>query len=246
MIPYLFVGVGGFSLVLFLIKRDKYSSVLAISLKTITSICFVIVGVASLYTIEGKSLVTNLLIILGLVFGLIGDIVLDFKIYFKGLGREFDSDLLTYFGMISFGLGHILYISGSFIEVMDLWVYLLISLGAGAILIILILLLSIKVMKMNYNIFLIPSGLYGFLLASFVVFSIFRLVNYQDLKSIFLMMGSVFFIISDLILSMTYFSKESDYQKDGILNPESRFMISTNHITYYIAQFLIAICILFV
>jgi hypothetical protein len=45
---------------------------------------------------------------------------------------------------------------------------------------------------------------------------------------------------------MTYFSKESDYQKDGILNPESRFMISANHITYYIAQFLIAICILFI
>lgn len=246
MIPYLFIGVGVLSLILFLIKRDKYSSVLAISLKTCTSICFLIVGITSLYTIEGQSLVTNLLIILGLVFGLIGDIVLDFKIYFKGLGREFDSDVLTYFGMISFGIGHILYISGSFIEVMDLWIYLLISLGVGALLITLIILLSIKVMKMNYGKFLIPSILYGFLLASFVVFSIFRIVYYLDTKGILLMLGSIFFIISDLILSMTYFSKESDYQKDGILNPESRFMISANHITYYIAQFLIAICILFI
>ena len=246
MIPYLFIGVGVLSLILFLIKRDKYSSVLAIILKTITSICFVIVGVSSLYTIDGNSLTTNLFIILGLVFGLIGDIVLDFKIYFRGLGREFDSNMLTYFGMISFGFGHILYICGSFIEVMDLWVYLLISLGIGAILIVLIILLSTKVMKMNYGIFLVPSLLYGFLLASFVSFSIFRMVYYPNAKSILLMIGSVFFIISDLVLSMTYFSKEEDYKKDGILNPESRFMISINHITYYIAQFLIAICILFI
>jgi hypothetical protein len=74
---------------------------------------------------------------------------------------------------------------------------------------------------------------------------IFILINNNSLTNVLLIIGSILFILSDLVLSMTYFSKEEDYKKEGILNPESRFMISLNHILYYGAQFFIAISILF-
>ena len=48
--------------------------------------------------------------------------------------------------------------------------------------------------------------------------------------------GGVFFAISDLILSGTYFSTGKDRPVDVI----------TNHATYYIAQFIIASSILFI
>ena len=51
-----------------------------------------------------------------------------------------------------------------------------------------------------------------------------------------LFVGGVFFLISDLILSGTYFGEGKDRPVD----------IVTNHMTYYIAQYLIALSIAFV
>lgn len=243
--PYLFIGCGVLFLGIFLFFRDKKGSFLAIFFKTLTSLMFVFVALFSLKQI-GVNTTSIVLIIIGLCFGMIGDVLLDLKVCMKSLDEPKKSDLFMYLGMASFGVGHILYITASFLEVENLALYFYISLGIGLALIIGILVLSIKVMKMNYGKFLIPSGVYGFLLASFVVFSIFRYANVLDLKSLLLMIGSIMFIVSDLILSMTYFSKEEDYNKKGMLNPESRFMICINHITYYVAQFLIAISILFI
>ena len=49
-----------------------------------------------------------------------------------------------------------------------------------------------------------------------------------------------------MVLSMTYFSKSADYERKGMLNPESRLMIIVNHVTYYLAQFLIVLSLLFI
>ena len=106
--------------------------------------------------------------------------------------------------------------------------------------------LSIFVMKMRFGKFLIPSISYCILLTWFVVYSAWNLAAIKSTANILLLVGSIMFIVSDLILSMTYFSKEEDYKKQGMMNPESKFMIVANHATYYIAQFLIAIAILFI
>jgi len=98
---------------------------------------------------------------------------------------------------------------------------------------------------MDFRKFFIPSILYGILLACFVFLSIFKISFSYTRANLFILIGSILFIVSDLILSITYFSKKEDYEKKGIMNPESRFMIIMNHITYYAAQFLIAIAILF-
>ena len=247
---YIFVGLGVVFLILFLIKRDKYGSVLATALKSLASLMFIVTALVAM-TETHKINTPHILIIVGLICGMIGDILLDLKVYFKTLNINYnvnikDHDNLMYFGMLAFGIGHIMYIISAYLLSNNLWLYLIISLIIGLALISLIMVISIKLLKMNYNKFLIPSICYGFLLSSFVVFSIFKIIDNYSKGNLLLLLGSIFFILSDLVLSMTYFSKEADYQKEGILNPESRFMISINHILYYGAQFLIAISLLFI
>ena len=107
--------------------------------------------------------------------------------------------------------------------------------------------LSVGVMKMRFGKFLIPSVCYALLLSWFVVFSIWTLATVgATTANILMLLGAIFFIVSDLILSMTYFSKPEDYQKTGMLHPESKLMIVSNHVTYYVAQFLIALSLLFI
>ena len=257
MIPYIFLGLGVLSLGFFLFKRDKKSSVIAIALKSITSMFFILTAIFSFIENVNKNsntdfsyLLALVLLTIGLIFGMIGDIFLDFKIYFKTLNMRFlclenDYDILMITGMTSFGIGHLCYIYSSYTFYPDLVVYLIYSMIAALLLTTLIFLISIKVMKMNFRKFLIPCIIYCFLLTTFIFFSIFRLVFYYSLANVLILIGSILFIVSDLILSITYFSKEEDYEKKGFMNPESKFMIVLNHTTYYAAQFLIALAILF-
>ena len=182
---------------------------------------------------------------------MVGDILLDFKIYFKALNMRFlcldhDTDVLMLTGMSSFGFGHILYITALAILNSSSLINLLYSCAIGLALIALVMFMSIKVMKMDFRKFLISSIIYGFLLGTFVIYSLFNVVGNPSIENILLLIGSIFFIVSDLILSITYFSKKEDYEKSGMLNPESKFMIIANHVTYYVAQFLIAISIMFI
>lgn len=260
MITYILLALGVIVMILFLVSRDKFSSPLAIILKTLTSLFFIATGVSALVEnaldmngLPLGSLVAGCLVVMGLVFGMVGDITLDFKIYFKGLIGQYekaerDSDAMMYFGMFSFALGHIMYITSVAIRLPQehmlslLWTAL-ISAGIVAV----VFIVTILAMKMRYGKFLIPCICYAFLLCWFILFSGWtRPLMGATTGGMILFIGSILFVISDLILSMTYFSKEEDYKKEGLLNPESRLFISLNHATYYAAQFLIAVSLLFI
>ena len=102
-------------------------------------------------------------------------------------------------------------------------------------------------MKMQFGKFLIPSIAYAFLLCWFVVLGALYVKPAQGSASAgILLAGAILFVLSDMVLSMTYFSKPADYERKGMLNPESRLMIIVNHVTYYLAQFLIALSLLFI
>jgi len=256
MFTYFLLAFGLIMLILFLIARDKNSSPLAIILKGMTSLFFIATAVSALvenvnFSGDYTVVLPAVLIILGLANGLVGDITLDFKIYFKGLigkyeNAERDSDAMMYIGMIVFGIGHVLYITSTAIRFpgleMNLLWSALVAIGAVAGL----FLVSIFVLKMKFGKFLIASISYGFLLFWFFVLSIWDIAQVGSTSETALQLaGALFFLISDLVLSMTYFSKEEDYKKEGLLNPESRLMICINHVTYYIAQFLLAVLIYF-
>lgn len=250
MLAYIFLALGLVSLTLFCVCRDKKSSTVAICWKTLTSVFFVATAIAAtVYNKEGL-LVSALLMVGGLVMGLIGDITLDFKIFLKGLPyekAESDADNMTYIGMAAFAVGHILYITAATLRSPASKLTLLWSALVAIGLVACIFALSITVMKMRFGKYLIPSVLYAFLLSWFVVYSVWQTaIVGASVANVLLLVGAIMFIVSDLILSMTYFSKEEDYKKEGFLNPESKFMIVSNHVTYYIAQFAIAVAIMFI
>ncbi|MBQ4357342.1 MAG: hypothetical protein II788_05060, partial [Acholeplasmatales bacterium] len=176
MIPYIFLGLGALSLGVFLFKRDKKSSIVAIALKALTSLFFLLTALFSLYEnignnpFENSKLLALIFMILGLIFGMVGDILLDFKIYFKTLNMRFlclenDYDILMITGMSSFGIGHIFYILALMVYNPIEWMYLIFSILGAIILMSFIFLISVKVMKMDFRKFFIPSILYGILLA---------------------------------------------------------------------------------
>lgn len=154
---------------------------------------------------------------------------------------------MMYFGMLAFGIGHVLYITSMAIRFPGYEMNLLWSALGSAAIVGVMFLVCVYAMKMQFGKFLIPSIAYAFLLCWFVVLSAPYVKPAQGSASAgILLAGAILFVLSDMVLSMTYFSKPADYEHKGMLNPESRLMIIVNHATYYLAQFLIALSLLFI
>ena len=237
MTTYLLLAIGAVFLAAFLVFRTKDGGMLPAALKTVTSLFFVATALAAAignYTVSGtmtqeKALYFGL-VVLGLVCGLIGDLVLDLKITYRDSNMR-HSELYTYFGMSAFGVGHILYVSavaGYF--GFSAWT-ILIAAGVTTV----IILSSIFVMKLQFGRFLIPSVLYTFLLTLFIACAVAGGVMAGfTLSVVLLIVGAVLFLLSDMVLSLIYF--------DG---NDSRFLIIVNHVLYYAAQFLIAVSLFY-
>ena len=253
--PYIMLISGTVFLSVFLFLRDKNSSVLAIIFKTAVSLCFIATAFAALSgradEVTKELVFTAGLIIFGLVLGLVGDIFLDFKAYFKSIRNSCSEavknhDQVTFFGMISFGLGHILYIAALLIRIPNTYGFLFYSFLISIVATAAIIGLSVFVMKMYFGKFIVPAISYSILLILFAAFTGFNLKSGTGGSAVkMLFIGSLLFLLSDLILSITYFSKSADYEREDIMNPESRLMISVNHITYYAAQFTIALSLMY-
>ncbi len=227
--PYLVLASGAVALVLFLVVRDNKSSVEAILLKTITSALFMLLAFTCMLANQDATLIGYYgLIIMGLLFGLIGDIVLDLKILYKDNIEQ--SDLYTHGGMGSFFIGHIFYLAAIIIYFSFSWVALLVAVAIAAF----IVFLSLKVMKMNFGKFQFNVITYTLLLTYFVTNSFAAMIDVGGASAILLFIGATLFLLSDLVLSMTYF--------DG---KDSKPLIIVNHVLYYSAQFLIALSILY-
>lgn len=243
---YIILIIGVVITLLFLLIRDKQSSIWAICAKSAASLAFVSTAICAIVESNGANPMPKLLIVLGLVCGLIGDITLDFKVYLSARNLQSDSDTVTYFGMGCFAVGHILYVTAVTLVTGNTSA-LLYSSGIAAVLVVLTFVTTLAVLKMNFGKFLAPSIVYCFLLAMFVSLTAWTLPAHNgQVQGIILLVGSVLFVISDLILSYTYFANDTQRQTQGMLNPESKFLIVTNHATYYAAQFLIALSLMFI
>ena len=141
---------------------------------------FVAIGVYGSWLSAAKGTASLLcpFVVLGLLFGLLGDIWLDLKYVFPEKDEPF-----TYAGFCVFGVGHILYIIGM----------------------------------------VLLSG------------SLVLAHGWKETPLNLLFIGGVFFAISDLILSGTYFG----------VGKERPIDLALNYITYYTAQFLIASALVF-
>ena len=223
---------GAFFLGLYIVEKTKRASIKALYMKTFISICFLMVGI---YATHKADNVFGIFVVIGLIWGLLGDIWLDLKYVYPK-----DDYLYTVAGFECFSAGHLFYIIGLLYcffkphedSVIFLAVPAALAIGAGFAVV-----LFGKIMKLDYGRFKVISMIYGVFLFGTTFFSGSLAIMY-GLKNVTLnlfFIGAVLFAASDLILSGTYFAEGKNRPID----------ITLNYLTYYPAQFLIAWSVLF-
>ena len=227
MLPYAVMVVFGLIfIVLFLSMRVKKATPKAAAAKAMTSVCFILS-----WLVLAKQSMSDFALFIGggLVFGLLGDIWLDLKFCY----RE-DDDLYTKLGFSAFAVGHFFFIAAivSGASAGFNLKALLCALGV-AVVVALVVFFGEKAMKLHYGAYKMISTLYGALLFFMTAFAVFTAVFSgvkENMHLLVMGVGGVFFAVSDLILSGTYFGEGKNRPVDVI----------TNHVTYYMAQFIIA------
>ena len=223
---YIPVALGLVFLVAFILKCKDKRSVGGVFLKNTTSIFFILTAACGIFT-NPSQWKYGVLIVIGLVFGMLGDIYLDQK-------WVYPDDMTMYLnaGFVSFGIGHLFYIpaillaSGMGAKNMLIPVIAGVVVGAGN-------LVLEKPMKQDFGKFRVIVTVYGFILATMAATSVVAAIKTGYTAFIVYAVGSVLFVISDLVLSPMYFGEGK--------NTPANFII--NHVTYYAGQFMIALSI---
>jgi len=226
----------------FLYFRVNKGGVSGIITKALASFCFiafaVLLGVSKTSVAYGVNYAIAL-ITLGLVCGLIGDILLDLKVVYP-----FHEDKYLNAGMVAFSCAHVFNILALILlAYKDVNLFskeyilplLLIVLGS-IILCLVIFVLSKKVMKLDFGKHTILANVYCFILLLVTIFAIYLSFIGLTTKMFILAIGFALFLASDLVLSLQYFGGKQSNKK----------LIYINHLLYYMAQIIIAGFIFFI
>lgn len=222
----------GLMAVLFIVIRAWKGGLISMLLKALASLGFVAMGVIGLAVSELENKIPLGLIVLGLVLGMIGDILLDLKVIY-------DNDkIYLNAGMLSFGLGHLAYFSALTLLAYEtektLWLPVLVSIGVALAVTAVILIGGKKLMKLDFGAYLTQTITYTILLSFMVEYSLILAILEACPWIVFIAMA--LFFLSDVVLSTQYFG--------GKLH--DKLYIVINHVLYYSAQILIALFIFLV
>ena len=206
--------------------------------KGFTSFMFIVVFLYSVFYKETSSFAEPSIILLlvgemrfilfiglGLVLGLIGDLILEVQYFHEDHKNEQISA-----GMIAFGLGHIFYI----LALSSYYDFSPWSILIGGLMVIVVYVGS-KLMKIDFKSLSIMTYMYTFIIFIMVGLSVIVYINDLSKASLIFMMGALLFGISDLLLAPIYFKEE-----------KSKLFVVGNLITYYLGQLLIALSIIFI
>ena len=224
------------ALVQYVREKIKAYSLRAVLIKSVVSTLFIAVGVCGLHASAANAggSPIGVLVVMGLVCGLLGDIWLDLKYVFPEHDLPF-----TYAGFAVFGIGHVLYIAGMLARFYspDRVAFVLVPIALGIVMSVVNAALE-KPMKLDYGRMKPIVIAYGVLLFATMLLSGSLAWSYgwQEPALNLLFAGGVLFAVSDLVLSGTYFGTGHERPIDFVLN----------YFTYYPAQFLIATALMFV
>lgn len=227
------IALGIIVTIFFLIVRVVKGGLGAMFVKAGASACFI--GTAFItfaYNIEKNgydrtNFEYGILMLLGFIFSLLGDIWLDLKYVHKECTRPY-----TYAGFICFMIGHTFFVPAILLEFQEYEWWMLPYLVGACLVFTVIAALMEKVNKnFDYGEFRAISLVYAFFVATTMLCSVNGLILFgYSKKFLILTIGSIAFLLSDLVLSSIYFEKGKNTKANVIIN----------HTLYYLAQFMFA------
>ena len=227
--------IGAVLFIVFLYFRVKEERIKAVYIKGLVSLMFIATALVAWLTGSGSHNTFGVFVLIGLLFGLVGDVLLDLK-YIVSKEKEMTYTVLGFF---AFFFGHVFYSLGLFLKFYSFEsniMYLIVPLIVTAILTAITLLME-KFSEIRYQRMKPYVLVYG--LALFFTTSIYMSVAIQTRFSFapiaIMAISLLLFMLSDLILNNTYFAP-------GFSKP---VFIITNHALYYIAQFAIAVSLFY-
>ncbi len=214
----------GFVLQILFIKvehEEKY--VLADILKGSASLMFVIIGWLAYTRVNNPF---NKLFFYGLIFGMIGDILLNLRFVFKKNGQK-----IFLIGILAFLIGHILYLLALLPQARAPWLCYFAAAGALAAAGLLVYIFKTMDVKPAFKIF----GVF-YLGAVFIMsaIAIGIAIFVPNTRSLVYAIGAVLFTASDVVLIFNTFSGVTKFS-----------MRITNLLLYYIGQILIAVSLFY-
>lgn len=200
--------------------KEKY--VCAVCLKGSASVIFVIIGAVAAAAAKDTALAR--LVLIGLVFGALGDVLLNLRFVFEKIGQK-----IFLAGIVAFLVGHILYLCALVPKCESLAVC--VAIGAVIAAGVLAYIFKTMTVKLAFKIFGV------FYLGAVIIMTsvaIGNLIAVQDTANILYAVGAVLFTLSDIVLIFNTFS--------GV----TRFSMRITNLTlYYLGQLLIASSLFF-
>jgi uncharacterized membrane protein YhhN len=229
------------SIIIFLVERLKGCSVKATVLKATSSLLFVVLACVAVL-IKPENSGYGMMFIIGMVLCTVGDIWLDLKYVHK----EYDEQY-TFVGIGSFMISHVFYLAGILLAYPEFigWQVALAIFSALSVSV--IERLVSKKTGFEYGKFKTLTFVYSVVIMLTVTFALNAVNAFGWLpvlggaempavmpRFLCMNMGTVIFALSDLSLSIAFFRKGGN----------TKLNVVVIHVTYYLAQFLLALSIL--
>lgn len=214
----------------FLYLRVKEGGMKAMFTKAAASLCFIATALVA-FSLNRDNFEYAILVIFGLVFSMLGDIWLDMKYIYKE-----QSDMYTFAGFGSFMVAHTMFVPAVLMGYAEyLWWHFLVDAITCSVFVLNTIHME-KSGKVNYGKFRTITIIYTAFVMATTLLSIngFVASGFKSVKYIVLIIGSVLFALSDIVLSYIYFGGKNN-----------KIYVLINHALYYAGQFCIASSILF-
>ena len=214
----------------FTIKRTVNVKYYDLAVKICASSLFVATAIAAIISNPDVNLTFALMVVMGGVFGVLGDVFIELK----WLQKE-GNDTFFNLGFVTFMIQHIILVAAVFITYPMSLVNALICFTAPVVVLVVSVGLT-KIFKMEMGKFKVIANAYGALASMTFSVGFMTMINHgMELSQILFFAGGISFFASDLILSQIFFVKGKC----------TRLRVVLNHITYYGAQILIASSLFF-
>lgn len=229
---YIILALGLCAVIVFNIKRRPNVPIETVTIKGIASFFFILTALVAMTENAGLPKYMGALTIAGACLGLIGDIVLDLKFVYPD-----DGDKYLKIGFLSFLFGHLFY-SGSLICAYGINIKNILFGVGGFILCFFGVFIAEKILPVYMGDFRWISAIYIGIVGITLGLSVSYSMAEHTIHTRMFLVAMIAFLISDFLLAGTYFGLTEKDRKNQVA-------ITFNHSIYYIAQYLIALSLIF-